>query len=160
MRIAALLASLPFVVAASPGPSADPSPVPADDVALPAAAGSWIATVTVAGGRIARFRQYVVASDGHASSTPTGAIVLDATGLAPVAAAVAESRDTAWSIPRESTCCDRVVTRVTLAHRGKHARIATFTAQAVEAGTLLPVDAGTLARTVEAAFEANATAHP
>jgi hypothetical protein len=144
---------MPLLVAVAPSPSSNASSVPADVPALSAARGSWLATLTVAGGRIAHFKQYVVGSDGSASSTSTGAIVLDARALARVSAAVSAAHDSTWSIPSESTCCDRVVTRITLAHRLTHGRSSTFTAQHAEGGTPLPAGAGALVDVLEKAFE-------
>jgi hypothetical protein len=142
MRTALPIAAIPFVVAASPAPSASPSSGPADVVVLPTARGSWLATVTFTGGKISRYEAFAVASDGRASAphqgTPT---VLDDTALARVASAVASSNDSNLRVPRESTCCDRVITRVTLERRAAHARSITSIAQTAQSGTPLPDDA-------------------
>jgi hypothetical protein len=82
----------------------------------------------------------------------TGAIVLDARALARISAAIAAAHETTWSIPTESTCCDRVVTRITLARRLTHGRSSTFTAQNAEGGTPLPAGAGDLVDVLEKAF--------
>ncbi len=154
-RQLALVVSIPFVAAAAPSPSPDASVVPAHVVALPTAGGSWLATLTISGGFVARFKELVIASDGSATSPSTGPIVLDAAALARISAAVSAAHETRWSIPAESTCCDRVITRITLARRFADGRSSTFTAQTAESGTPLPADAGALVAVLERAFATN-----